>query len=190
MVTYDNFNLLVEYGSSSETMLLLGSQTMNLPNLQGREAAKELGCDDLDIDGKAKIKHDLSKYKATPEFGPYSTIADFGTLEHVGDVGRTANALRNVFAWLVPGGYAIHVNPSPAYRDPENHENCIRFTPEFWQDYAELTEMDIILIDSLPAYPQASTAIETRAVLKKNSGSKPPKKGNIVELIKEHCIYV
>lgn len=190
MVTHDNFNLLAEYGSTSETMLLLGSQTMNLPNLQGRKAAKELGCDDLDINGEAAISYDLSKYKATTEFAPYSTIADFGTLEHVGDEGRTANALRNVFAWLVPGGVCIHVNPSPAYRDPENHDNCLRFTPEFWQAYAELTDLEIILIDSLPAYPEASTAIETRAVLKKKSGSTPPKKGKIVELLKTHCVYV
>ena len=190
MVTHDNFNLLAEYGSTSETMLLLGSQTMNLPNLQGRPAAQELGCDDLDINGEAKVNHDLSKYKALPEFGAYSTIADFGTLEHVGDEGRTANALRNVFAWLVPGGVAIHVNPSPAYHDPEAHADCLRFTPEFWQAYAELTELEVVLIDSLPAYPEASTAIETRAVLQKKSGSKPPKKAKIVELIKEHCLYV
>jgi len=188
MITHDNFRLLEDYAAGP--LLLLGSQTMNILGMQGRHAANELNCDDLDINGQAKINFDLSKFKAKTEFGPYNTIADFGTLEHVGNEGRTANAIRNVFEWLVPNGTAIHVNPSPSYVDPYSHKDCIRFTTDFWKAYATESGMDLIHSDYLPAYALAETAIETRAVLKKVKNSKPVAKKTIVELIKTHCQYV
>ena len=72
MITHDNFRLLEDYAQGP--LLLLGSQTMNILGMQGRHAANELNCDDLDINGQAKINFDLSKFNAKTEFGPYNTI--------------------------------------------------------------------------------------------------------------------
>ena len=181
MVTHDNFTLLNSVDADADSLLLLGSQTMNTATTQGVQAAKHLGCDDLDIDGKATIEFDLSNYSAKSQFGTYATIADFGTLEHVDGI---ANALRNVFAWLEVGGKAIHVNPTVNYRDVA-HKDCPKFTIQFWEAYAKLTNMTVELIDYKPAYAM-SEAIECRVILEKTDKSKLPTKAKIDALIKKH----
>lgn len=170
-------------------VLLLGSQTANLPGKQMIPAAEVFPFDTLDINGEATINYDLSKFKANalPEYG---SIADFGTLEHVGDPGKTANALRNVFAWTKTEGVMIHVNPAPEYDDPKGHEGVIRFTESFWAEYADLCKMDLAFIDTKLAYPEATSAPETRAVLIKKEGSTAPAKKDVVALINEFCVYV
>lgn len=192
MVTYDNYRLLLQV--AGEHLLLLGSQTMNIPDALADEkiqAVKYLNntdvlpgislVEDVDINEEAQNKHDLSVYERELWGLPWKTIADFGTLEHVEDI---ANCLRNVFAWLDKGGTAIHVNPSVDYID-EAHSKLPKFTAEFWEAYAKLTNMNILLLDYKPAYAE-STAIECRVVLEKTSESKAPTKAKIESLMKKH----
>ena len=187
MVTYDNYRLLIQV--AEENLLLLGSQTMNIPDAQGVQAVDYLPGDidvpiveDADINAEAKYEVDLSVY-AKDLWGDvnWHTIADFGTLEHVDGI---ANALRNVFAWLEVGGKSIHVNPSIDYID-EAHSKLPKFTTEFWEAYAKLTNMNIVLLDYKPAYAE-SEAIECRAILEKTEESKAPTKAKIESLMKKH----
>lgn len=191
MVTHDNYELLKAHVEGD--LLLLGSQTMNLPDAQGVQATayfKEVrpipgvrDVFDIDNNGEADSPASLSQYNKDL-FGhapTWHTIADFGTLEHVGGI---ANALRNVFAWLDVGGKAIHVNPSVDYID-EAHKGLPRFTTEFWEAYAKLTNMNIVLLDYKPAYAE-SEAIECRVILEKAKDSKAPTKAKIESLIKKH----
>lgn len=173
---------------SSPDLLLLGSQTMDVPGYQGVQAVPNLPklvegltkVIDFDIDGKAAKKVDLSRFNAKQ--GPFGTIADFGTLEHVDGI---SNALRNVFEWLSEDGYAIHVNPSEGYKDDIHHKGVPRFTTDFWKAYAKLTGMKVVLIDYNPAYAE-STAIECRCVLQKTKESKSPTKAKIDSLINKY----
>lgn len=187
MVTHDNYELLKAHAVAD--LLLLGSQTMNLPDAQGVQAVDYLPgeintviVEDIDINDEAVNKEDLSVYAKDLWGGDnWHTIADFGTLEHVDGI---ANALRNVFAWLDVGGKAIHVNPSVDYID-EAHKGLPRFTTEFWEAYAKLTGMSVALLDYKPAYAE-SEAIECRVILQKTKDSKAPTKAKIDALIKKH----
>lgn len=189
MITTKNLGLLVEF-SGMKNLLLLGSQTLNIPGLQGVQATKELPAVDLDINGEADYKVDLSKFQGDKFGDGFGCVADFGTMEHVGDPGKTANGLRNVFAWVKDGGVIIHVNPSPDYVDPEQHDKVVRFTVDFWKAYAELSEMEILKIGEELAYDMAPTAPETVVVMRKVEGSLALAKKDIVSLIKEECEYV
>ena len=186
MVTYDNYRLLKQV--IKDDLLLLGSQTMDIPGAQGVQAETFLrgylgvkDITDVDINGKAGFKVDLSQPNTEIFEDTFTTIADFGTLEHISD---TYNALRNVFEWLKVGGVAIHVNPSQNYIC-EHHKGCPRFTTEFWEAYAKLTKMKVVLLDEKPAYAE-SEAIETRVILEKEKGSKAPTKARVEALIKKH----
>lgn len=185
-MTYDNYRLLIQV--AEENLFLLGSQTMNIPGAQGIQAVGYLQSEfamphiaDVDNNGEAGVNVDLSAYAKDIFESTWHTIADFGTLEHVDGI---ANALRNVFAWLDVGGKSIHVNPSVDYID-DAHSKLPKFTTEFWEAYAKLTNMNIILLDYKPAYAE-SEAIECRVILEKTKESKAPTKAKIESLMKKY----
>lgn len=187
MITTNFLNETSPYLKKNE-VLILGNQVMDIPHNQGVRAVdwlhNNLGCTalDLDINGNADIRYDLSKYANTLDGSPFEVIADFGTMEHVDD---PANCLRNLYAWLYIGGDQIHVSPNDRYQD-EQHQGLPRFGKEFYTAYADLTGMVIVVCKDIAPYDSTGD-ICTLAILQKTSNSTAPKKKEINALIKKYA---
>jgi hypothetical protein len=85
----------------------------------------------------ADFIHDLNRPGlAQAVGGPYDTVIDPGTLEHVFDLGT---ALDNVFDVLAPGGSAVHSLPLGNRID----HGFYQFSPDFMLDYYEANGFEI-----------------------------------------------
>lgn len=86
-------------------------------------------------------------------------VTDFGTIEHTDDIYA---AMYNVFSCVTGGGISIHANPDHTY---ERHGNFY-FTPQFWNKFCELTDSELLLVESVPVYQPDNPHHELYAVVR------------------------
>lgn len=189
MIHYHTKQLFEKYVPEGADVIQAGDQWMNIDetlnyehhHIQAHDYYRNRQIISLDIHGENGAEpFDLSTPFPNNAFlGTADAVTDFGTLEHVKDLGV---ALKHFFDFCKVGGVMLHANPKTGHFP--NHNAYHYFTQTFWEKYAKAAGLELLETREQAAYHNEKTGVEVYAVLRKTEESKFPTKINLQKVLK------
>jgi hypothetical protein len=111
---------------------------------------------DIDINGLAGLRIDMSQSLPTEMFGRAASVFELGTLEHIFDI---AEGFRNIHRLLMKGGTVIHCAPVTMYEHGFYNLNPLLFRDFYRANQYEIVDHGMILAPFQPFGSAISTLL-------------------------------